>query len=299
MIKPFLHFLCFVAVVSTLLGGKPESFTVAVSGQGRPMILIPGLACPAEVWAATVAEFRRDHECHAVSIAGFGGVTAAPTDAPLLEMVREELAAYISEHKLRNPVLVGHSLGGFVVLDFAVRHPEQAGPLVLIDSLPFFAGIMRPDATLEDAKAMAEGTAGAFASMAPEAYAQMIRSGPNGSTMAAKEEDLQRIISWGLASDGATVAKAMREMYTTDLRPELARIQSPALVLAAWVGYAPYSSHGFVNRVYGEQYAGLKGVQLEISDTARHFIMLDEPRWTQEKIRTFLATAGSRSEVTR
>jgi pimeloyl-ACP methyl ester carboxylesterase len=154
-------------------------------------------------------------------------------------------------------------------------------------------GIINPAATIDDAKQAAAATAGAFTQMTPESYAQMVRSGPNGSTMAAGEADLERIIRWGLASDPATVAAAMTELYSTDLRPELGAIQVPTLALAAWVGYAPYSSHDFVDQTYRAQYASLAGFQLEITDTARHFIMLDEPEWTFARIEAFLA-ANSR-----
>ena len=34
---------------------KPKAFGVEVSGEGRPIIFIPGLGCPGEVWTETVA----------------------------------------------------------------------------------------------------------------------------------------------------------------------------------------------------------------------------------------------------
>ena len=151
-------------------------------------------------------------------------------------------------------------------------------------------GIMRPGATAAEARQAAAGAAASFAQMKPESYAQMIRGGPNGSTMAAGSADVDRIIAWGLASDPVTVGQAITELYGADLRPELAQIKAPTLVFAAWIGYAPYSSHQFAAQIYGDQYSGLKGVRLEITDTARHFIMLDDPEWMFGRIENFLAT---------
>ena len=260
------------------------------------MILIPGLACPGAVWDTTVARFSDSYECHVVSLAGFGGTPARNSAAtPLIAAARDELAAYISGHKLDHPVIVGHSLGGFLALEIAIKFPDLAGQLVIVDSVPFLVGAMKPGATIDDAKQTAEGTSAAFSKMNPENYGRMIRSGPNGSTMAAAAGDLDRIIAWGLASDPTTVAKAMGEMYTTDLRAELAHIKTPTLALAAWVGYAPYSSHQSVEQVYREQYAKLAGFRLVITDTARHFIMFDEPAWTFEQIKNFLNTGKTAS----
>ena len=47
-----------------------------------------------------------------VTVAGFVGVPRVP--APMLEKVRDGLAAYIRKNKLDHPVIVGHSLGGFL-----------------------------------------------------------------------------------------------------------------------------------------------------------------------------------------
>ncbi len=258
------------------------------------MILIPGLACPGAVWDTTVAHFSDQYECHVISLAGFGGVPATDQKGALLANVREELATYIQQHKLSQPVIVGHSLGGFVALDLAATHPDLPGRLVIVDSLPFLMGIMKPDATATEAKQAAAATAQSFSQMNPEMYAQMIRGGPNGSTMAANRADLDRIIGWGLASAPATVGKAITELYSADLRPELSRIKAPTLVFAAWIGYAPYSSHAFAEKIYGDQYAGLKGVQLKITDTARHFVMLDDPSWMFAQMEEFLLPAPTK-----
>ncbi len=290
--------LALTLTTTAVRAAETNTFTVRVTGGGRPMILIPGLACPGEVWDATVAHFADRFECHVLSLAGFAGASAATTEEPLLATVRADLARYIRDEKLDRPVIVGHSLGGFLALDLAARNPELPGALVLIDSLPFFMGVMRPGATAAEARQAADGMVGAFSRMDAEAYAGMIRGGPNGSTMAASAADLDRIIAWGLASDPATMAKAMTEMCVADLRPELARIRVPALALAAWVGYAPYSSHEFIEQTYRAQYAALAGARIEITDTARHFIMLDEPDWTFARIEAFLAATAAASPAT-
>ena len=255
------------------------------------MILIPGLACPGAVWDTTVAHFNARYECHVVSLAGFGGSPPNAGKNSFLANVREELAVYIHQHKLDHPVIVGHSLGGFVALDLAANHPDLPGRLVIVDSLPFLMGIMKPDATAADARQAAEASAHSFSQMNAETYAQMIRGGPNGSTMAANRADLDQIIAWGLASDPATMGKAITELYSADLRLALSRVKVPTLVFASWIGYAPYSSHAFAEKIYGDQYAGLKGVQLKITDTARHFIMLDDPDWLHAQMEKFLSPA--------
>src|SRR5262249_26588892 len=128
------------------------AFRVQVSGHGRAMILIPGLSSSGDTWKGTAARYQERYQCHVLTLAGFAGVPAI--DAPLIPTVRDELARYIEQQHLDKPVIIGHSLGGDVALDFAANHPDLTGPLVIVDALPFYAGAWFKAKTIEDAKPM-------------------------------------------------------------------------------------------------------------------------------------------------
>ena len=140
-----------VTARATAASGAPTSFRVQVTGQGRPMILIPGLMSSGETWQSTVARYQDRFQCHVLTLAGFAGVP--PIKAPLLATVRAELATYIKAQRLERPIIIGHSLGGTLALALAADHPELTGPIVVVDSLPFLAGAQMQVKTLEDAKA--------------------------------------------------------------------------------------------------------------------------------------------------
>jgi N-formylmaleamate deformylase len=140
-----------LALASALAAQQP--FQVKVSGHGQPMILIPGLSSSGETWDTTVARYQDRFECHVLTVAGFAGVPRIP--APMLDQVRDGLAAYIREHKLNKPVIVGHSLGGFIALTLGAKYPDLTGRLVIVDSYPFLAGITNPNATAKTAHDMA------------------------------------------------------------------------------------------------------------------------------------------------
>src|ERR1700675_952234 len=130
------------------------SFHVDIVGKGQPMILIPGFASSGKTWDSTVARYKDRFECHVLTLAGFAGEPRI--EAPFLETVRRDLATYIQKKKMNKPVIVGHSLGGFMALWLAEKEPDLVGPLVIVDSLPFLAAVMQPGATVESVKPMAE-----------------------------------------------------------------------------------------------------------------------------------------------
>lgn len=271
------------------------SFRVQITGQGQPMILIPGLASSGTTWNGTVAHFQHQYRCYVLTLAGFAGVPpmADPAAAPgLLVTVRRQLAAYIRAEHLDHPVIVGHSLGGSIALDLAAHDPQLAGPVVIVDSLPFFAGAWIQAPNLAAAQPI---IAQMRAGMEHETHAQYLayaRAGMATNNLATRPSDQQRLIRWGLASDQGTVTEAMLELVSRDLRPELPKISSPVLVIGTWIGLGHGVTRAMSAAVFQEQYAGVRHLKFVMTDNARHFVMWDEPVWFYRQLTDFLNTAS-------
>ena len=272
----------------------PVSFRVQVVGHGRPMILIPGYASSGDTWKSTVARYQDRFECHVVTLAGFAGVPPIPQ--PLLATVRTELAAYIDAHHLDHPVIVGHSLGGTLALALAVDHPDRVGPLVIVDSLPFLAGAQMQAKTLDDAKPGIAAMKAYMANQTPQQYTDYVKSGVATSFMVTSPADLETIKQWGLGTDQRTGTDAMAELMSLDLREDVARITTPTLVLGTWAGlhdqlgkYGVTLNRADVVQTFAQQYSHLPWLHFALAETARHFIMLDDPQWFFAQLDAFLA----------
>lgn len=272
------------ALLLTCPANAADAFQVEVTGKGAPIVLIPGLASAGSVWDGTVKRYCGDHQCHVLTLAGFAGVPAI--DGPLLATTEQQLSAYIAANKLGKPVVIGHSLGGFLGLKLAIDHPEQVGRLVVVDSLPAMAAAQVPSITGAQMQEMAAGMRTRMLAMDADAYQasqlQTLR------TMIGKEDDVQRALAWGKQSDRTTVANAMAEMMGEDLRQDISRIKAPTLVLGSWIAYKNFGNQQQFAQMYAAQYRQLAGVQVEMADSARHFIMLDDPSWMYDRIDAFL-----------
>jgi len=84
------------------------------------------------------------------------------------------------------------------------------------------------------------------------------------------------------------MGNAMYEMLTTDLRPNLSRIGARALIIGTWIAYRPQSTRPETESRFRAQYASLRNYRLVLSDTARHFAMLDDPAGVFAEIDKFL-----------
>jgi len=269
------------------------SFKVEVTGRGKPMILIPGLSSSGEVWESTVERYKANYECHVLTLAGFAGQPAVK--APFLEKVRNDLATYIREKKLKKPTIVGHSLGGFMALWLASTEPDLAGQLVIIDSLPFLGAINNPNATPETMKPQADAMRKAMAT--PQTVEQ--RRQTQVTFLQAMISDPAKValaLEWGVNSDPETIAQAMYEMYTTDLRPSLSRIKSPTLVIGTWIAYQQYTTRAGVEKTFRDQYNNLPGYRFIMSEAGKHFVMYDDPKLLFSEMDAFLTNTGRKDK---
>lgn len=265
-----------------------RSFRVDVEGHGRPVILIPGLSCSAEVWSGTVAHLNAEgFETHALTLAGFGGTPPIHADSHFLQTVRGDLASYIEQNKIDRPILIGHSLGGFLVLWLAATHPSLPGKAISVDGLPFLAAVINPGITPEGAKNMAASMAQNIEGGTEEKYKAELRQ--TLELMIGSPENVDRELKVGLTCDRATSAEAMKEMMETDIRPEMAKIKVPVLVLGSWIAYKNYGvTHESTLALYSKEFAGHPGTKIVLSDTSRHFLQLDAPEWFYRQLDDFI-----------
>ncbi len=267
-----------------------KEIRITVQGEGRPVLMIPGLNSGAEVWTDTCKALQPGVQCHMVHLPGFAGAPASPTasEARFIDTMRDRLLDYIAERKLARPVVMGHSLGGVLAMTMAVQQPAALDRIVIVDSLPFLAGIRNPSATADSVKAMAEAMRNQMRSASPEVMAAQTKASANGLTRAPG--GTERVVAMGLASDRNTTAQAMSELWGLDLRPLLPKIQTPTLVLGAWAAYAPMgATMASTLGIFELQYQGLPKVQIRMSETAYHFIMWDDPVWTVAQVKSFMA----------
>jgi pimeloyl-ACP methyl ester carboxylesterase len=111
------------------------------AGQGEPVILVHGWGCNRAFFAPQSETLSARHRVVTVDLRGHGA-SDAPEQEYSLRGFAEDLAWLCSELNLRRPILVGHSMGGNIVLEFAARFPELARGVVLIDSALFLPANM-------------------------------------------------------------------------------------------------------------------------------------------------------------
>lgn len=290
-------FWTFFAIFMTIFGGviAPQlkaaeaeivpSFQVEVIGEGKPVLLIPGLMSDSRVWQQTASALKGDYQLHLISVAGFAGTPALAGE--LLPRLQQDLLQYISQAQLQKPAIVGHSLGAFMAFALASSAPEQIGTVIAVDGLPYLAPIFSRNSATQVADMQQQA-------MQLKAYyqqlngAQLKAGAAQGIFIQARApEHQQQVLEMAAASDSQSVGQAMYELLTTDLRPQVAAIKSKVWLLGA-SGALPEAQQAQVQALYQQQINTIANATLVMNTSSRHFMMLDEPEWFISQVRQAL-----------
>ncbi|MFN3791815.1 alpha/beta fold hydrolase [Massilia sp.] len=266
---------------------ESSRITVRTEGAGPDVVLIPGLNSSPRAWASTVAALP-GYRYHLVQVAGFAGQPAGGnTEGKVAAPVAEEIARYIKEAGLKQPAVIGHSLGGTMGMMLAARHPDALSRLMVVDMYPylgsFFAG---PGAAPEQVEAVANAMMAGIRSASPEQRARNTSDTIAG--MVNTEAMRAGAVSDSAASDLDVSSRAYRELIVTNLIPELGNITKPVTVLYVQPRSVPIPAEQF-DFAYRSAYAPVRKLTLKRIPDSAHFIMWDQPQRFRDEVKAFLA----------
>lgn len=105
------------------------------AGQGAPVLLLHGFASSLYTWRHVLPALARNHDVVALDFPGFGGSQVPERLSPeLLAGAARGLAAQLG---LRQPAVVGHSMGGAVAVLLGSQADLQVSRVALLDAATF------------------------------------------------------------------------------------------------------------------------------------------------------------------
>ncbi len=210
-------------------GGRTRYF---VAGDGPPLLLVHGLGGSATNWVELAPLLASQHRVIAPDLPGHGGSEPLAGLAGLGAFADRIAAVAAQEDALPAPV-VGHSLGGLVVLHMALRHPAAVTKLVLAASAGLSIGSRIGRSILAASMVMRPGRLAARRSdwiagsprLRRAIFSAYYVADPVGLSDAAVRGFLAGHL---LHTD---LASAWRALKTDDPRQQLEAVRCPVLVL--------------------------------------------------------------------
>lgn len=247
-----------------MIGGM----SAAVRSAPRPtLVLLPGLACDASLWAP---------QAQALRAAGWAAVVSDAHDkAPTLEA----MAQHVLDTHAGPLLLAGASMGGMVALHAALQAPTRVAGLVLVDSSA------RADS--EEVKRLRADAIDHFEHGDVEPFlrinAPLALHPRRASDAALIERYLAMVLRGGVAP---LIAQNRAVMQRPDLRPRLREIGCPALVLVGEADGLTPPEHA------RELAAGLPRAELQVIEGAGHLPTLETPDAVTTRLQSWLDARG-------
>jgi len=198
-----------------------------------------------------------------------------------VEDYAEWLHDYVAERGYKQPILAGHSLGGAIVMQYALQHPDEVGGLILI------------------------GT-GAKLRVAPHVLAAIEKGIKDPDSWLAEfvEPQLRRIVDTvvDVATTGAGMDDSLRQRMLTEaaavgakvqvsdflccdrfnVMARLSEIKVPTLVISG-------SADVLTPPKYGAFLAdGIEGARHVVIEGGTHYMFAEKPEQTNRAIASFL-----------
>lgn len=248
----------------------------------RGLVFVHGGGAHAHWWTHVAATFAGQFRVVAVDLSGHGD--SGHRDAYDIEHWTEEvMAATWAAGIAGKPVVIGHSMGGFVTIATAALHAEELTGVIVCDSpvtepdpevesyrLKQAFGNPRTYASLEDALAR-------FRTVPPqEQYCDFVMDHVGRQSLRAVEGGLQWKFDRNVFAQFAGGMRGIARPYLGEVRCRFALLRSEHGLVTEDIGAAMYEALGRVAPV------------IELPE-AGHHAMLDQPLVLLTAIRTLLA----------
>ena len=105
-----------------------------VRGKGSPaLVFVHGWSCNRSFWADQMEPFSRQFTVVAVDLAGHGD-SGRNRERWTIQSYGEDVAAVVKKLDLKRVILIGHSMGGDVIPEAALRLPGRVVGLIWLDT---------------------------------------------------------------------------------------------------------------------------------------------------------------------
>lgn len=103
---------------------------------GQPIIIMHGLFGMSDNWLTISKEFSTNNLVYLLDLRNHGQSPHSEELSYLL--MANDLAEFIEQNHLKNSIILGHSMGGKVAMQFAIDHTEKFDKLIVVDIAPKF-----------------------------------------------------------------------------------------------------------------------------------------------------------------
>ncbi len=234
--------------------GSP--ITYQVNGEGSPaLILVHGWSCNHTSWSSQIQHFAKNHMIITLNLAGHGDSKSERTLWDMENYAKDVFAVY-ENLGINEVILIGHSMGGAVILEAGHLIGENVKGLIGVDSMvyPPYSKISK-----DQVDEMVQPFERDFDKSVKDMVSNLL---PDDV-----DHDLYLQIATMMSSASTSVAiPSMKAVYAWDFKTPLTRSKAPLICIC---------SKEFTSEINLDEFEDL--FRIRIMPNVGHFLMMEDP----------------------
>jgi pimeloyl-ACP methyl ester carboxylesterase len=240
------------------VGQQTIYYQVAGKEDGEPVVLLHGLSASSRWWVRNIPALAERYRVYMLDLPGFG-IMRRFRRRFILDELSPGIVAWMDALGIKQAHLIGHSMGGYICLRIAARHPGRIKRLVLVSP----AGIPHIHSVQGYLLPLLVAIRYCKPAFLPILFSDALRAGP------------------------LTIVRATQDLLTKDIRDALRHIVTPTLLV--WGEYDKLVPPVFGDILRQE----IKGARLLVLRKAGHVVMFDQAERFNEAVMGFFEGESS------
>jgi pimeloyl-ACP methyl ester carboxylesterase len=245
-----------------------DTVEYTADGAGEPVVIVHGWGSSRADWDRVIAELEPRHRVVVLDLPGFGGSTSS-NEAVSIASYAADVAGVMDAEGIDRAVVVGHSMGGAIALEFAALYPGRASKVVGVDTYHYLQ--LYPAQDDESTSAFLTG----FVQDLPASVDALVAL---SSVPTTPERVREHVRQSTLSAQYPLVITALESTLRWDLDAALDRVDVPVHVIAAKELLSPVAVERYGNRMHFSEFPAMS-----------HYMPLEDPVGTAQRIEEIIA----------
>jgi esterase len=109
-------------------------FCREIGSSGQPLLILHGVFGSSDNWLGIGKTLSEKYQIFLIDQRNHG--QSPHSDEFSYKTMAADLKEFIEEHNLHKPIIIGHSMGGKTVMQFAIENPDAFDKIIVVDIAP-------------------------------------------------------------------------------------------------------------------------------------------------------------------
>lgn len=236
-----------------------DSLFINEVGSGKPVLFVHGLGSSSTCWDEQVSRLPEKFKLITIDLYGHGQNKNLPQNISISQTA-EKIAEQLRNRNMKNISLVGHSLGGLIVLELTKQNQDLVDKIILVDTPTKQTGLSIMNYL--------------FLKLIESNYETVVKE--HYKKMTEDEDLLESLLAAALNTDKYAYYSYMKSVFNVDYSSMVGNLKANTYVFLSTSLVKDKSKLSKIKSKYG--YKNITEGHVFYYDDSGHFIMLEKSK---------------------